>query len=131
MPLFQSIDGWFWFLHHKTLEFKWFAVIIQAIVLSVTIMVLKSGKCTIAHLLVIILGYSLQMSLALSEGRDIDGMKDKLVRTGHAEFARVAAGNISMTDTATKYESMLWASRLGGYSKTKPPGTLPASTAHS
>jgi hypothetical protein len=78
----------------------------------------------LAVLGLVVLGYGLQLGFAWSEGRGFDGLRDRIVRSGHAEFAEVAVGQPDFWGTLVGYEAKVRREELGRYAHTKPPGQL-------
>jgi hypothetical protein len=64
------------------------------------------------------------MAIAFAEGRGIDGLRDRLVETGHSDFTVLAATRTDMWEVATRYEAVIGEGELAGYAMTKPPGSL-------
>jgi len=77
-----------------------------------------------AVLALVLLGYAFQQGLAWSEGRGLAGMRDRIVTTGHAEFATIAVQQASVWDVMAGYEAKLQRGERGRYAHTKPPGQL-------
>ena len=72
----------------------------------------------------VLLGFALQHGVALLEGRGLDGMRDRIVKTGHAEFAEVAVKQESVWRTLREYGPLVERGELGVYARSKPPGQL-------
>ncbi len=84
----------------------------------------SSRRGTVAGLIALVLsGLALQHGLALMEGRGIDGLRDRMIRTGHAEFARTASYDLSPWGVLTHYEQVMQAGSQA-YARSKPPGQL-------
>ena len=75
-------------------------------------------------LLLFLLGVSLQFGFAFIEERGLDAIRDRMVDTGHAEFATIAVQQDSLLYVASHYESLIESGQLGEYAPSKPPGTL-------
>jgi hypothetical protein len=73
---------------------------------------------------VVLIGFAMQHGFALLEGRGLDGMRDRMVNTGHAEFARVATEQSSIFELVSDYDQKLATGELGRYAQSKPPGQL-------
>jgi hypothetical protein len=69
-------------------------------------------------------GWMLQQGFGLLEGRGLDGVRDRMVTTGHSEFVRAAVLHDSILEVLTSYEGMIEAAELGQYAPSKPPGQL-------
>jgi hypothetical protein len=74
--------------------------------------------------LLLLLGYAIQIGLAWTEGRGLDGIRDRIVHTGHAEFAAVAVSRESALDVVKRYELLLAEGELGDFAHAKPPGQV-------
>ena len=92
--------------------------------LTITLLTIIRNKYAIKLILLLFIGVSLQFSFAFLEGRGIDGIKDRIVNTGHAEFARVAVQQKDLLFLLKNYESLLASNELGRFANSKPPGTL-------
>ncbi len=75
-------------------------------------------------LLLIILGYMIQMGFGLMEGRGIDSIRERMVTTGHSEFAKIAATEPELKDVTLYYEVILQQNDGLKFVQTKPPGHL-------
>lgn len=125
IPLLQSLWYWFWEFNYKPLKELWLIpILITAIVLVFYYIKKYSNRALIHLFLLIFLGYSIQLSFGLLEGRGINGLKDRLLITGHSEFARIASKENNLGSIASNYENLLDSNRLGQFTKSKPPGTL-------
>jgi hypothetical protein len=69
-------------------------------------------------------GYLFQEGLAWSEGRGLNGLRDRMVTSGHAEFATVAVQQRSLWSVLTHYEQKVEGGELLRYAHSKPPGQL-------
>lgn len=85
---------------------------------------LKVSDKIVILALMVLAGYCIQHGFALLEGRGIDGMRDRIVTTGHAEFAVEAARQQSIWSTMSRYEELVREFKLGIYAASKPPGQL-------
>lgn len=126
LELFASEPGWFWIRHLKPLP--WFRLILPLAALAclAAYHVNRFPRRQAANLLLLVLlGYCLQMGFGLMEGRGIDGVRDRVIKTGHAGFAVAALQAPSMSEVASRYESLLSERRIPFYPcSTKPPGQL-------
>jgi len=66
----------------------------------------------------------MQFGFSLLEGRGIDGMRDRIVRTGHAKFAIIATQQESIFYAVRDYEKLLQIDDYGKAARSKPPGHL-------
>lgn len=75
-------------------------------------------------LLFILLGTAIQYSFAFAKGQGLDGIRDRMVSSGHAEFAKAAVEQPGdMLWVAQNYEAVA-AKKKYGYIGSKPPGTF-------
>lgn len=126
--LFQLIPNYFWqFMKYtdKPLSMIWLIVPLIILFYFVIGYILKKPQNYKRNLLLlIILGYLTQMSFGYMEGRGIEGIEQRMVTTGHSEFAKIAAVKLEIKDVATKYELILDQFEELKYVNTKPPGHL-------
>jgi hypothetical protein len=124
MPVLQNLEHWFWPLN--TLEDPQYGWIIPILVLNFAVLaiVVNVPKKIILNLVLLILaGYATQHMFALVEGRGLDGLRDRLINTGHADFAIDAASPPSITRVMRDYRTMIDSGELHRYPhSTKPPG---------
>lgn len=69
-------------------------------------------------------GVALQFGFAGLEGRGLDAVRDRIVTTGHAEFARLAQDHDDIPALIADYDRLAAAGHLGAFGPAKPPGTL-------
>lgn len=123
LPVLTYLPYWFFGPHEQTIEIYW--IIFAAFVLGLCIMISLSNLKTIIKLsLLILLGTIIQFSIGFSQGKGLAGIRDKIVKTGHAEFAIVATQQESMLDVAKNYEFKINDAQLGRFAPSKPPGSL-------
>jgi hypothetical protein len=125
IPVFSGISGWFYPFTSKPWGSPWliagmigFSVIVLALALS------KATGVAAKLVLLIILGFTLQHGFALTEGRGIDGVRDRMVHTMHAEFAQAAACQADAGALVADYERVADSGALGICARAKPPGQL-------
>jgi hypothetical protein len=125
LPVLRLLPGWFWdFIDKPRGNLPAFLVIIVPASIALTV-VRMNVKAKIGQLVILVLaGYCMQHGFALLEGRGIDGIRDRMVTTGHAEFAVVAVQQQSIWSTMSHYEELLHENKLGRYARSKPPGQL-------
>jgi len=124
IPLLQRLPGgWFWKLHDTPLEMLPLIGVTLSGAAVVWFVLRYPKRVAINVMLLVLLGYGAQLALAFAEGRGIDGLRDRLVETGHADFAVFAATRTDLWEVATEYETVIEQGELAGYAKTKPPGT--------
>ncbi|MGD2109051.1 MAG: hypothetical protein PVI86_06630 [Phycisphaerae bacterium] len=129
IPTVQRLNGWVCPIHGNALvDVK--AILPAIIALPLFLLLLCRFEvvstrwgtaCALGGLM--LLGLALQYGLALSESRGIDGMRDRMLTTGHAEFARTASWGPSYWRIISRYEQYLHAGSQA-YARTKPPGQL-------
>ena len=120
--LFLIIDGWFWLFRFKEAPNLWLSLPIFIISLGVVFIIIKSPQRTKRNLvLLIILGYFLQMSFCFIEADGIDTIRLRYMRTGHKSYALYASDHPKISDVFSKYEE-IYSSDF--YAGTKPPGVI-------
>ncbi|MBS1819180.1 MAG: hypothetical protein JSU08_14695 [Acidobacteria bacterium] len=123
LPLFDRLPGWVFATHAKPLHAAALMLLIAIPLLCLSAARLARRRA-VAIALLVIGGYAFQHALAWSEGRGLDGMRERIVRSGHAEFADVAVAQPSLWSVVTHYERKVQGGELGRYAHSKPPGTL-------
>jgi len=125
-PLLQRMPGgWFWKFHDTPLESPIFLVGVTLLGgLALWHVVRFPKRVAVNLMLLVVCGYGAQLGIAFAEGRGIDGLRDRLVTTGHSEFAVIAATRTDLWEVATRYEAVVDEERLAGYTLTKAPGSL-------
>ena len=91
------------------------------------ILFVRRSKLPIAANLVaiILVGFVLQHAFGLMEGRGINGVRDRMLRTGHTSFSRDAVKQMDLLEVARNYEELIEQRELSRYpNSTKPPGQL-------
>lgn len=125
LPLLGSLPGWFFPLTAKPAGAPWLVAALVALPAAILPLVARRGfPWQLRVLLLVVLGFLLQQGFALTEGRGIDGMRDRMVKTGHAEFAVVACVQRSVGPLMSDYEQQLDSGSLGIYAHSKPPGQI-------
>jgi hypothetical protein len=125
LPLFDHLPGWMFTTRAKAVG-PWYLLVALAGIPVAGRVLERSwrGRPRATLCALVLLGFALQHGFAWSEGRGLAGMRDRVVTTGHAEFARVAAEQQSMWDVLVRYEAKVGRGELGLYAHTKPPGQL-------
>ena len=129
IPTVQQLPGWFWPIHGPHLLATWPFLILGVALPFVVWLVCGKGeepsrrRIVFGLAVLMIFGFFLQHGVALSEGRGANGMRDRIVYSGHAEFARTGSRDMSAWDVLTGYESFM---ELPGqsFARSKPPGQL-------
>lgn len=128
LPVFKSVPGYFWHFMQfidKPLGNLWLIVpVVGLTILIVSIVMQRPQRRRLNLLLLILLGYTIQMSLGFMEGRGLDGLRSRMVMTGHAEFAEIAAAEGDLLKVVTRYEELCRDNESVRYANTKPPGQL-------
>lgn len=128
LDIFQFIPGYTWhFMHYSDKPLAHMALIVPLASISYFVIsyVLKKPDYHKRNLLLLIfLGYLIQMGFGFMEGRGIDGIRQKMLTTGHSEFAQIASSEIDIIDVVTNYEQGLEQNESILFAKTKPPGHL-------
>lgn len=125
VPIFSRLTGWFFHPEAKPLG-PWYLLIGLALVPAVGLFILTrwTARRPLAVGVLVLLGFVLQQGFAWSEGHGRNGMRNRIVTTGHAEFARIAVDQPSLWDVLVRYEAKLATNELGIYAHSKPPGQL-------
>jgi len=90
IPVFQSLPSWFWKFQDKaSLDIVVFVPIFLFVPFLLMIIMRKAKKSYQSIIILILAGFSLQF--AFVEKKGISALKDRMVATGHAEFARIAS----------------------------------------
>lgn len=126
VPIFQLLPHWFWSLRFKELENGWVLIPLLAILLGALHQVFAHPMRVARNMLLLILaGTLLQYGMGKLDGDASDGLRQRLLDTGHGAFPRAAADRTSLVDVITDYDHMLTEGQLADYPfATKPPGTL-------
>jgi len=125
IPVLQSLPWWFWKFDAKPAGT--IPVILAIIILIGFVFwwVTRPPKHNwIAICLLIMAGGLIQHGFALTEGRGLDGIREKTISTGHSEFFEIAGQQRDTSFVAANYETLLEQDKLGTFAKAKPPGTV-------
>ncbi len=126
LPWLVKTPGWFWGFEDK--PFAMPVLVAAAAVASVALLTWVVRADTVnawARLLIVFLtGAAIQHGLALSEGRGLNGMRDRIVYTGHAELVVVAVTHPNAVELIENYEQWATSGELGVFAPSKPPGML-------
>ena len=124
LPLAQSLPGWF--LGYSSLPFGsvWPIPVLGVATIAGGWFVFRRSESTKTVLILLIgLGFVLQVGLSALEGRGLDALRDPLVRVGgHGEMIEVSIAEPSMFDVIRNYEAYAASDRLMHYAQSKPPG---------
>ncbi|MGC4084687.1 MAG: hypothetical protein QM736_21875 [Vicinamibacterales bacterium] len=124
LPLFDRLPGWVFSTHAKPIGVGAWMLLAAVPLVSMSAAFVMRRSRVLVLLCLIVGGYAFQHVLAWSEGRGLDGMRERIVRSGHAEFADVAVAQRSLWSVATHYEVKVRGGELARYAHSKPPGTL-------
>ena len=128
IPVLTWIVWWFWKFTDTPLEALWIAPCLAAILLIwLKYSLPKPEKNILMIAGLIVLGYAMQMGFGYIEGRGIDGIRYRMVTSGHSAFAQYAVMQDSLVDTIRNYEEKLEEFDRRGldtWGRSKPPGTL-------
>ncbi|MBI5500007.1 MAG: hypothetical protein HY907_07170 [Deltaproteobacteria bacterium] len=125
VPVLAGLAWWFFPFEDKPLHAFW---VVPALFLLGAVLLFwlfrrpRTPAVSVAAL--VLLGYAVQMGLGWAEGRGLDGIRDRIRTSGHAEFARVAVRVQDTRNVLSHYEEFARDGRLGDYGRTKPPGQL-------
>jgi hypothetical protein len=122
IPVLDALPYWKFTLRFTPLNVAWIALAFIAFGLAVALSLGKSNYA-LKLAVIIILGATIQFSLAYSKGQGLDGLRSRIVDSGHAEFARVAARPLGLRYVIKNYETMIHI-KAYDYLPSKPPGTL-------
>jgi hypothetical protein len=125
LPMVHGQEGWFWSFRRTELPGLWpyLPIAASAVAAALFVMRRRSGLW-VGVALVVLAGWSVQLSFGLMEGKGLQGIQDRMVTTGHAGFAREALRTDDYLEVARNYEYLLAQHRLNGFCATKPPGQL-------
>ncbi|MEZ5966100.1 MAG: hypothetical protein R3F56_19850 [Planctomycetota bacterium] len=122
VPTVHALRGWFWPLRGKPPQVAWLLLACATVgVLSVVAYRVRR-RYALATCCLFAAGVAAQYGAALAEGRGLDALRERVVFTGHSEFARIAASGRPALDLLTDYENL--AGRDNPYCAVKPPGQL-------
>jgi len=121
----QQLHGWFWPLARKPLlPWAWLGVVVAgAIIAAWTAWQGWRRPLPVQAAMLVLLGLLVQHGLAWSEGRGIDGLRDRALKTGHAEFVVTASRGLPAWQVLTRYEQLVQA-KGQRFARSKPPGQL-------
>ena len=92
LRLLDGLPGWFWHFIAKPAGPVWLvALLLAGVLAAVRVARGAPGRDGLRDAALVVLAAGLQYGWALLEGRGAQAVTDRIVRTGHAEFARVAA----------------------------------------
>lgn len=124
LPVFDRLPGWVFTTHATPIRTVWWAVLLALPLASLGLAWRLRRRAWVVLFVLVVGGTAFQQTLAWSEGRGLDGMRARIVRSGHAEFADAAVSQRSLWMVASHYEQKVQGGELGRYAHSKPPGTL-------
>src|SRR3954468_3202815 len=125
-PTVQRLPVWFWPIANKPLPAELWMLIGLAAFAAATIVTIRwvPGRSWASGIALLIMAGALQQfGFALAEGRGMEALRQRLVTTGHAEFARIAAQHSDMLTIVRNWQDFINEPDRG-FSSTKPPGTV-------
>jgi hypothetical protein len=125
LPVASYIPYWFWQVTTSPRTAWWLFPPILILSISVIFVVRRVSRSVASVLVIIVTGVIIQHVFGLMEGRGIDGIRDKTITTGHANFAIDAVRESSFLFVASFYDNLIVRKILPDYPySTKPPGQL-------
>ncbi len=129
LPVFKLVPHYYWHamkFTDKPLGNLWLVALIVAAAIVVIAVVWKRPERHLVNLLLlIVLGWGVQMSFGFMEDRGISGIRSRMWSAGHAEFAKITAHENNLYKCASRYEEMAEYNKENApYLQTKPPGQL-------
>jgi hypothetical protein len=95
IPVLDSLPYWKFTLRLTPVNLAWITLAFMAFGFAV-VLSLSKANYALKLAVIIILGATIQFSLAYSKGEGLDGLRSRIVTSGHAEFARVAVRQSSL-----------------------------------
>jgi hypothetical protein len=122
VPVFQSLPFWFYPLQTIAVNPTYLGFCALALGIALVIINLRC-KVFLKLLVLVIMGSAIQYGFAFSKNHGLDGIRDRMVSSGHAEFADIAV-RTNPKDVIFKYQQLVLTGDIGRYPNSKPPGTL-------
>jgi len=123
IPIFDNLPYWKYTLRYKAIDHFWIFIAL-ALLGSALFVGTSSTSLKSKLVLLILIGTTMQYSFAFSKGQGLDGIRERMVSSGHAEFAKAAVEQPGgMLWVAQNYEEVA-AKKKYGYIGSKPPGTF-------
>jgi hypothetical protein len=122
---FHSIEGWFYSPLARPIGpiGAWSVLLFSALAVLAAVMRNRADPWRRVGLLVAA-GVGMLVGFALIENRGLFAIRDRMLHTGHSEFARTATSGMTIHDVLYRYEALVSSGQLGPFERTKPPGTL-------
>jgi hypothetical protein len=118
---FLVIRGWKWYFHDKPWPIGiWPFVLVFVLAIAIVIFILKNPqRYKISLILLILLGYAIQVSFGFLEGAGFESIRVKYAGSVFDEYSWVAARDTDLGHSLLNFEQLYG---YGGYLGTKPPG---------
>ncbi len=128
VPTVQTLSFWFWPLRDKKMLG---VVLVAACAAALPYLVMLAGSTArgsrrrVVGLLLALMvwGFTMQHALSLAERRSLDGMRARVILSGHGEFARLASRPLTAWQVLSQYETLV-AGKGHDFARSKPPGQL-------
>ena len=122
IPVLDAMPDWKFTINAISINHLWIALAFFAFGLA---LILSFSKINYAPKIffLILFGVIIQLSLAYSKGQGLDGIRNRILASGHTEFARVAVEQPDTWYILLNYEDLA-AKQKYDYIPSKPPGTL-------
>ena len=125
LPMFDRLPGWMFTMRAKAIGPTVLLVALAALIAGAAWLATASRQRVVVVVVALIAsGYLFQEGLAWSEGRGLNGLRERMVTSGHAEFATLAVQQRSLWSVLTHYEQKVAGGELLRYAHSKPPGQL-------
>lgn len=125
LPLLTALPGWFYQGTDKPAGSLGVLLLLVGLVAAVCALLVRPATATWARVLLIVLaGAGFQHGLALTEGRGLDGLRQRTTEAGHSQFFEIAGKVQNPRHVLTRYHALAQEGQLGKYAPTKPPGHL-------
>jgi hypothetical protein len=123
IPLLDALPEWKYKLRFTPVNLAWVAGAFACLGLAWAVM--HSRMTTALKLIaLVLLGTAIQYSFAFSKGQGLDGIRDRMVNAGHAEFAKASVEQPGDTLWVLQNYEEVAAKEKYGYIGSKPPGTF-------
>jgi hypothetical protein len=123
LPAFTWITAWFWTFQVKHLEARWVLLTVVPAIATVPLLAVK-GRYWLKVAALVIFGIAVEFGFGFSEGRGIEGIRERIESTGHAQFAVAAVRQPSILKVMRDYNHLVLYDEVSVYGRTKPPGQL-------
>jgi hypothetical protein len=122
IPVFHLLPYSMFLLRDTPVNYAWM-LLAASILLAATSVRYGKANNFVKVFVIFLAGLALQFSFAFSKNHGLDALRERMINSGHAEFAIVASQLSGVLETASHYEDI---ARKNGYQyiPSKPPGTL-------